>query len=105
MSLTSTEFIKVANNTAEHFGFQTIDQLRKSPECKNCVVALPHTVNGTNKRLDANHGLLTSAVMTYCDEKLHAIEKPVLLYAFEQVPRTGETAVTFHIFNVATEYR
>tara|TARA_B100002051_G_C16744591_1_gene646652 strand:- start:6141 stop:7310 length:1170 start_codon:yes stop_codon:yes gene_type:complete len=100
MSLTPTEFIKVANNTAEHFGFQTIDQLRKSPECKKCDSALPHTVNGTNKKLDENHGLLSSAVSTFCEEKLHALEKPILLYSFEQVPRTAETAVTFHIFGV-----
>ncbi|MFT7644455.1 MAG: histidyl-tRNA synthetase [Candidatus Paceibacteria bacterium] len=100
MPHTSTEFLKVANSTAEHFGFHTIEQLRKSPECKHCETSMPHTVTGTNKRLDSNQGLLCSAIGTFCDEKLHSLEKPVLLYAFEQVPRTGETAVTFHIFNV-----
>ncbi|MCB9816728.1 hypothetical protein H6786_05005 [Candidatus Nomurabacteria bacterium] len=100
MSHSPTEFLKVANNTAEHFGFQTIDQLRKSPECKKCEKVMPHTVNGTNKRIDNHNGLLSSAIATYCDEKLHALKRPVLLYSFEQVPRTGETAVTFHIFNV-----
>ena len=100
MSITPTEFLKAANYTAEHFGFQTIDQLRKSPACKQCKKAMPHTVNGTNKRTDAHQGLLSSAIATYCDEKLHALERPTLLYSFEQVPRTGETAVTFHIFNV-----
>lgn len=100
MSPTPTEFLKVANRTAEHFGFQTIDQLRKFPECKHCKEQIPHTVNNVNKRTDEHHGLLSSAVITYCDEKLHALEKPILLYSFEQVPRTGETAVTFHIFNV-----
>jgi len=100
MSISPTEFIKVANKTAEHFGFQTVDQLRKAPECRKCEKAMPHTVTGTNKKQDANHGLLTSAVSTYCEAKLHALERPVLLYSFEQVPRTNETAVTFHIFNV-----
>lgn len=100
MSLTPTEFLKVANSTAEHFGFQTIDQLRKSPECKQCEKAMPHTVNGTNKRTDNHSGLLSSGIATFCDEKLHALERPTLLYSFEQVPRTGESAVTFHIFNV-----
>jgi len=100
MSLTSTEFLKVANHTAEHFGFQTVDQLRKNPECKQCEKAMPHTVNNINKRFDAHQGLLSSAIATYCDEKLHALERPVLLYSYDQVPRTGETAVTFHIFNV-----
>lgn len=97
---TPTEFLKVANHTAEHFGFQTIEQLRKSPECKQCITSMPHTVTGTNKRIDAHSGLLSSGIATFCDEKLYALEKPVLLYSFEQVPRTGESAVTFHIFNV-----
>jgi len=100
MSHTPTEFLRIANHTAEHFGFQTIERLRKSPECKQCEKTMPHTVTGTNKRLDNHQGLLSSAIATYCDEKLHSLEKPILLYAFEQVPRTGETAVTFHIFNV-----
>jgi histidyl-tRNA synthetase len=100
MSLTPTDFLKVANHTAEHFGFQTIDQLRRSPECKQCKTSLPHSITGTTKRIDAHQGLLTSAVATYCEEKLHALMRPVLLYSYAQVPRTGETAVTFHIFNV-----
>ncbi|USN88502.1 MAG: hypothetical protein H6780_03345 [Candidatus Nomurabacteria bacterium] len=98
--LSPTEFLKVANHTAEHFGFQTIDQLRKAPECKQCEKVMIHSVNDSNRNFDAHHGLLSSGVATYCDEKLHALEKPVLLYSFEQVPETGETAVTFHIFNV-----
>lgn len=100
MSHTPTEFLKVANHTAEHFGFQTIDQYRKAPECKNCEKPMPHSVSGANKRADDHHGLLSSGIATYCDEKLHALERPVLLYAFQQMPFTGETAVTFHIFNV-----
>lgn len=100
MSLSPTDFIKVANKTAEHFGFQTADKLKKQQECKDCVVSLPHTVTGTNKRIDNHAGLLCSGLTTFCDEKLHALEKPVLLYSIEQTPRTGEPAVTFHIFNV-----
>jgi len=100
MSHTPTEFLKIANHTAEHFGFQTIDQLRKSPECKKCNVSMPHTVTGASKKIDSHGGLLSSGISTFCEENLHAIEKPVLLYAFQQVPYTNETAVTFHIFNV-----
>lgn len=100
MSHTPTEFLKVANHTAEHFGFQTIDQLRKTPECRSCVTSMPHTVTGINKRIDSHAGLLSSGIVTFCDEKLHSLEKPILLYSFQQVPYTNETAVTFHIFNV-----
>lgn len=100
MSYSPTEFLKVAHQTAEHFGFQTIDQLKKHPVCKDCTVNLPHTVTATNKRIDSHGGLLSSGVVTFCEQKLHAIGEPVLLYSIEQVPRTGEPAVSFHIFNV-----
>lgn len=100
MSHTPTDFIKIAHQTAEHYGFQTVDKLRKQPECKECVTSLPHTITGTNKRIDDHAGLLSSGVVTFCEEKLHAIEKPVLLYSIEQTPRTGEPAIAFHIFNV-----
>ena len=100
MTHSPTEFLKVANQTAEHFGFQTIDKLRKSPACKKCESPMPHTVTATNKKIDSHNGLLSSGIANYCEANLHALEKPVLLYSFEQVPRSGETAVTFHVFNV-----
>ncbi|HEY0964291.1 MAG TPA: His/Gly/Thr/Pro-type tRNA ligase C-terminal domain-containing protein [Candidatus Paceibacterota bacterium] len=100
MSYSPTEFLKVAHHTAEHFGFQTIDQLRKNPACKDCTVTIPHTINNTNKKIDSHGGLLSSGVVTFCEEKLHALGEPVLLYSIDQMPRTGEPAITFHIFNV-----
>ncbi|MCA9368331.1 hypothetical protein KC887_08840, partial [Candidatus Kaiserbacteria bacterium] len=100
MSSSPTEFLRVATNTAEHFGFQTVDQLLKSPECKECSKSQPHKINATNKRADDIYGLLSKGVATFCEQKLHALEKPVLLYSIEQVPYSGEAAVTFHIFNV-----
>lgn len=100
MSYSPTEFLKIAHQTAEHFGFQTVDQLKKNPACKDCTVNLPHTISATNKKYDAHGGALTSGAITFCEEKLHALGEPVLLYSVEQMPRTGEPAVTFHIFNV-----
>lgn len=100
MTHTPTDFLKVANQAAEHFGFQTAEQIKKSPECRSCEKKAPHTVTGTNKRVDAQHGLLSTGIATYCDEKFHAIEGPVLMYTTHQVPRTGESAVSFHVFNV-----
>ncbi len=99
-TLSPTKFLQVAGDTAQFFGFQTINQLKKNPECRKCPDRRAHSVTGTNKRLDAQSGLLCSATATFCDEKLHALEKPVLLYSVEKVPRSGETAVTFHVFNV-----
>jgi histidyl-tRNA synthetase len=100
MSYSPTEFLKVAHHTAEHYGFQTIDQLKKHPACKDCTVSLPHTVSATNKKTDSHGGLLSNGVVTFCEEKLHALGEPILLYAIDQMPRTGEPSVTFHIFNV-----
>ena len=100
MSCTPTEFLRVATNTAEYFGFQTVDQLLKTPECKNCRTSQPHKVTTANKRTDELSGLLSKGVITFCEQKLHALEKPVLLYSIEQVPYTNEAAVSFHIFNV-----
>lgn len=100
MSYSPTEFLKVAHQTAEHFGFQTSEQLKKHPACKDCTVNLPHTVTATNKKNDSHGGVLTSGIVKFCEDKLHALGEPVLLYSVEQMPRTGEPAVTFHIFNV-----
>lgn len=100
MSLSPTDFIKIAHKTAEQYGFQTAEQLRKDPACKECTVTLPHTVTGTNKRVDNHGGLLSGGVVTYCDQNLHALNKPVLLYSIEQTPRIAEPAITFHVFNV-----
>jgi histidyl-tRNA synthetase len=100
MSLTPTDFIKTAHKTAEHYGFATVDTLKKDQACKDCKITLPHTVNGTNKRVDNHSGLLCNGVATFCDSRLHAIERPILLYAIEQTPYTAEPAITFHIFNV-----
>ncbi len=100
MKYSPTEFLKIATNTAEHFGFRTVDTFKKDPLCKNCQVALPYTANTIDNKNDAHGGLLTSSVSTFCNEKLHALNAPVLLYSLEQLPKIDSTAVTFSIFNV-----
>ncbi len=100
MKYSPTEFLKIATNTAEHFGFRTVQILRKNPLCKNCEVPLPYSITDQDKKLDAHDGLLTCGVSTFCQENLHALEAPVFLYSLEQLPETNNTAVTFSIFNV-----
>lgn len=100
MSLTPTDFIKTAHKTAEHYGFSTVDTLKKDQACKDCRITLPHTVSASNKRVDSHNGLLCNGVATFCEARLHAIEKPILLYSIEQTPYTSEPAIAFHIFNV-----
>ena len=100
MTHSPTDFLKIANHTAEHFGFKTIDKIKKVAVCRKCTELMPHTVTATNKKIDSLGGLLSNGIAAYCDANLHALEKPILLYTIDQVPRSAEPAVTFHIFNV-----
>lgn len=95
-----TEFLKTAAHTAEHFGFKSVEAIKKDPICKECATSLPNTLEPKEASIDDLHGLLTGGVKTYCDAQLHAFDAPVLIYGTETVPGTGETAITFHIFNV-----
>lgn len=91
-----TEFLKIASHIAEHFGFRTVETLRKNPACVQCVTELSNTMlaNGPTDDIDSK---ITSGLSTYCLEKLHAIEGPILLYTLDT---TNEPAIIFHIFNV-----
>lgn len=100
MNLTPTEFFKVAAETAEHYGFRTVDELRKSAACKNCCTSLPHSITPLHRALDSHNGLLVNSVLVYFEQQLYALDKPTLVYTFSEKPGTGEPAVTFHIFNV-----
>ena len=91
-----TEFLKIASHTAEHFGFRTIETLRKHPACSDCYIELAHNLI-ENEITDDVDGRITTGLSTYCLEKLHAIEGPVLLYSLDT---TGEPSIVFHIFNV-----
>lgn len=100
MDITATDFIKIASANAEHFGFQPVDAYKKNALCKNCGDKLSHTAAATDRRLDDLHGLLTNGLTAYTDSKMHALEEPVLFYNIEQVPRSGEVALTLQVFGV-----
>ncbi len=95
-----TEFIKIAAHTAEHFGFQTIDTLANIPECKDCVIALSHTITAGDYATDGVHGHLARGVLTFCEAGLHAYGKPLFLYTIDTTANENETALSLHIFNV-----
>jgi histidyl-tRNA synthetase len=92
-----TEFLKIASHTAEHFGFRTVDTLRKHPACSDCYTELTHSIAPEDHEIDGVEGRITRGLSTYCLAKLHAINGPVLLYSLDT---TGEPAIVFHIFNV-----
>ena len=100
MSIQSaTTFLKTASEAAEHFGFEHLDKLKKRPECKKAP-RKDHSASAGDRKADALHGLLTGGMCSYCDAKLHGIEEPVLFYTTEQVPRSGEAAISLQIFGV-----
>lgn len=100
MKYSPTEFLKIATNTAEHFGFRTAEAIKKDPLCKNCTTTLPFNLSASEKKADAQQCLLTNGVATFCQENLHALGTPVLLYSLEQLPQEDTTAFTLSIFNV-----
>lgn len=100
MDISATEFIRRASNTAEYFGFRSIDTLKKHPACKSCSKKLDHDTSAQTRRTDALQGMLTAGVKTFCDARLHEINEPVLFYSLDQMPRTGDVAVSLHIYNV-----
>ncbi len=100
MATSPTDFLKTATKTAEHYGFRTTEQLKKSPACRDCTITLPHSVAELRKRFDTYGALLSDSVATYCDDNLHALAEPVLLYHHHDLPEQGDVAVSFSIFNV-----
>ena len=99
-SVSATDFMKAATGTAHHFGFVPIERLKRSPECKKCEQKIEHKASANDRRIDALHGLLTSGMCSYFESKLNGIEGPVLFYSTQEVPRSGEAAISLQIFNV-----
>lgn len=99
-SVSTQDFLKSATHTAHHFGFTALEKLKMHPACKNCESKIQHKATAQDKKNDALSGMLTGGMCSYFDFKLNGIEGPSLFYTTEQVPRTGDIAVTFHIVNV-----
>lgn len=80
MKYSTIDFLKTATHTAEHFGFRTVEKLRKDPACRECQSPLDHTIDTNDRMSDLHGGISMDGVITFCDEKLHALKSPVLLY-------------------------
>lgn len=100
MKYSTTEFLKTTTNTAEHFGFRKVESLKNNPLCKNCSNILSHNIAPEDRTQNTHNGLLSSYIATFCDNNLHALNAPVLLYSTEQIPDTQDISVAFNIFNV-----
>ncbi len=99
-TLSAQDFIRSGTHTAHHFGFSSIEQLKKRPESRDCKEKIVHKESAADRKTDALHGLLTAGMSSYFDHKLHGFPGPLLFYTTEQVPRTGEVAITLQVFNV-----
>ncbi len=100
MKYSTTDFLKVATNTAEHFGFKTASKLKKDPLCKNCEVPLSHTFSPEDHLNDKHGGVSLPGVISFCEDNIHAIKTPVLLYSIDTDEKTNDTSLTLNIFNV-----
>ena len=98
--VSTQDFLKSATHTAHHFGFTSLEKLKTHPACKSCETKVQNKATAQDKKNDALSGMLTGGFCSYLDFKLNAIEGPSLFYTTEQVPRTGDIAVTFQILNV-----
>lgn len=101
MTPSAAEFQKAAVRNAQYFGFKHLDEVRAHPNCTNATdKKVEHKADAANRRYDALHGMLTAGMCEYFDNRLNAIEGPVLFYTFRPVPRTGETALALHVIGV-----
>ncbi len=100
INVSTQDFIRSASRTAHHYGFSPLEVLKDSPECKTCEARLPHKASAQDRKSDSLHGILTSGMTAYFDNKINAIQGPALFYTMEKVPRTGDIAVAFHVLNV-----
>lgn len=93
-------FIRSATSTAHHFGFSSIDRIKQHPACKSCEAKVQHKATAQDRKNDSLYGLLSGGMCDYFENKLNAIEGPVLFYSLETVPRSGDIALALHVFNV-----
>lgn len=100
MNISVQDFLKTATRTAHHYGFTPLELLKEHPTCKECDERVTHKATAADRRTDALHGMLTAGMCSYFDSRLHALQGPTLFYSIEQVPRSGEAAISFQVFNV-----
>ncbi len=98
MKYSATDFLKTATATAEHFGFRTAETVKKDPICKNCDI--PLIFNSNLEQQSPTICLITSGASSFCQQNLHALKAPVLLYSLTQLEDSNDTAITLNIFNV-----
>ncbi len=96
-TLSPIDFLKLAHQTAYHFGFTHIQSL-KSPERAKKMARIPK-VGMQERRIDAFGGALVCGVTNYLEKALHASE-PAFFFSTQEMPRTKEIALNLQIVGV-----
>jgi len=99
-SINATDFLKIAVDTAEFFGFRSPEELKKTPECRACKERLENNDSAAERKKDDMHGMLTGGLTAYCEARLYAKTGPSLFYTIEKVPRTGDAAISLQVYGV-----
>lgn len=98
-NMSPTEFVKIVTTTAEHFGFRSLDELRKEPNCKNCLENLTASIGEADEACDNTDGLIAHGLTVFCQEKIHGIDAPIQFYTVSNTKK-NDTGVALHIYNV-----
>ena len=96
-TLSSTDFIKIAQGTAHHFGFSSLDAIARPLRTQRQSVVPKASM--ADRRLDALQGNLTGGITTYFEQSLHD-DKPVLFFSTYEVPKTKEVAFALQVVGV-----
>lgn len=97
----ATDFIKRASAVAHHFGFVDLSILKQAAQHKEKEPGREQPkIGASHRRLDALHGLLTAGASAYLEQGLSVLGEPALFYTIDEVPRTGEVALSLHIIGV-----
>ncbi len=99
MKYSTSDFLRAASETAEHYGFRTVERLKRDPACKECT-ALTHSVNPAEMFSDTHGAIWANALTDFCEQNLHALKTPVLLYSIAQQDDNSDVALSLSIFNV-----
>lgn len=95
----ATDFIRSATRTAHHFGFRSLEELRESARSKEGRGDRPK-IPAIARRLDQLQGILANGASAYFDHNLNALGEPSLFYTVDEMPRSGDVAISLQILGI-----
>ncbi len=96
-TLSPIDFLRLAHQTAYHFGFTPIESL-KGPERSKKMARIPK-VSMHERKIDAFGGALVCGVTNYLEKALYT-QEPTFFFSTQEMPRTKEIALNLQIVGV-----